>query len=90
MGNRVVVLEAHHATHIEGTRLTLDQIERLWQGDTVPEADPDDARELLNYRKAFDFVSEYLKNRDLIFRDENSQDVNQSRTRKHERSDLPI
>ena len=66
MGNRALVLEAHHTTHIEGTRLTLDQAERLWQGDSVPEADPDDARELLNYRKAFDFVSEYLKSGDPI------------------------
>jgi Fic family protein len=60
MGNRALVLEAHHTTHIEGTHLTLDQAERLWQGDSVPEADPDDALELLNYRSAFDFVSEYV------------------------------
>jgi Fic family protein len=66
MGNRALVLEAHHTPHIEGTRLTLEQAERLWQGETVPEADPDDARELLNYRKAFDFVSEYLKSGDPI------------------------
>jgi Fic family protein len=66
MGNRALVLEAHHTTHIEGTRLTLEQAERLWQGDSVPEADPDDARDLLNYRKAFDFVSEYLKSGDPI------------------------
>ena len=66
MGRRALILEAHHTTHIEGTRLTLDQAERLWQGDSVPEADPDDARELLNYRKAFDFVSEYLKSGDPI------------------------
>ena len=66
MGNRALVLEAHHTTHIEGTRLTLDQAERLWHGDSVPEADPDDARDLLNYRKAFDFVSEYLKSGDPI------------------------
>jgi Fic family protein len=66
MGNRALVLEAHHTTHIEGTRLTLDQAERLWKGDSVPEADPDDARELLNYRKAFDFVSDYLKSGDPI------------------------
>ena len=66
MGDRALVLEAHHTTHIEGTRLTLDQAERLWQGDSVPEADPDDARELLNYRKAFDFVSDYLKSGDPI------------------------
>jgi Fic family protein len=49
-----------YTTHIEGTRLTLEQAERLWAGKSVPEADPDDARELLNYRRAFDFVSEYL------------------------------
>lgn len=60
MGERALVLEAHHTTHIEGTHLTLDQAERLMAGESVPEADPDDARELLNYRRAFEFVSEYL------------------------------
>jgi len=60
MGERALVLEAHHTTHIEGTQLTLDQAERLLAGESVPEADPDDVRELLNYRRAFDFVSEYL------------------------------
>ena len=62
MGNRALVLEAHHTTHIEGTHLTLAQAERLLAGNSVPEADPDDVRELLNYRKAFEFVSEYLEN----------------------------
>ena len=60
MGERALILEAHHTTHIEGTRLTLEQSERLWAGEDVPEADPDDVRELLNYPRAFDFVSEYL------------------------------
>jgi Fic family protein len=60
MGARALVLEAHHTTHIEGTRLTLEQSERLLAGETVPEADPDDARELLNYRDAFGFVSTWL------------------------------
>jgi len=60
MGERALVLEAHHTTHIEGTQLTLDQAERLLAGESVPEADPDDVRELLNYRRAFDFVSEFL------------------------------
>lgn len=60
MGKRALILEAHHTTHIEGTRLTLDQAERLWKGETVPEANPDDVRELLNYRSAFEFVSDYL------------------------------
>jgi Fic family protein len=61
MGHRALILEAHYTTHIEGTRLTLAQAERLLEGLPVPEADPDDARELLNYRRAFDFVSEYLE-----------------------------
>lgn len=61
MGERALVLEAHHTTHIEGTQLTLEQSERLLAGEAVPEADPDDVRELLNYRKAFKFVSGYLE-----------------------------
>jgi Fic family protein len=60
MANRALLLEAHHTTHIEGTQLTLEQAERLLNGEPVPEADPDDARELLNYRDAFTFVSEYF------------------------------
>jgi len=56
-----LVLEAHHTTHIEGTRLTLEQAERLLKGTLVPEADPNDVQELLNYRKAFEFVSDYLE-----------------------------
>jgi len=60
MSARALVLEAHHTTHIEGTRLTLEQSERLLAGEAVPEADPDDSRELLNYRAAFEFVSNWL------------------------------
>lgn len=66
MGKRALVKEAHYTTHIEGTRLTLDQAERLWRGEAVPEADPDDTRELLNYRSAFEFVSECLDSGDPI------------------------
>lgn len=61
MGERAFVLEAHHTTHIEGTELTLEQSERLLAGEEVPEADPDDARELLNYRDAFEFVASFLR-----------------------------
>ncbi|MEW6079731.1 MAG: Fic family protein [Thermodesulfobacteriota bacterium] len=66
MSDRALILEAHHTTHIEGTRLTLDQATRLWNGEAVPEADPDDVRELLNYRAAFEFVSECLDSGDPI------------------------
>jgi Fic family protein len=61
MGRRALILEAHHTTHIEGTRLTLEQAEQLLTGKPVPDADPDDVRELLNYKKAFEFVSDYIK-----------------------------
>jgi Fic family protein len=60
MRSRALFLEAHHTTHIEGTRLTMEQAEALFAGRQLPEVDPDDVRELLNYRSAFEFVSEYL------------------------------
>ena len=60
MGRRALILEAHHTTHIEGSQLTLEQAERLLTGHGVPEADPDDTRELLNYKRAFDFVADYV------------------------------
>lgn len=60
MQTRSLVLEAHHTTHIEGTQLTLEQSERLLAGRAVPQARPDDVRELLNYRDAFQFVAKYL------------------------------
>ncbi|MFH0946004.1 MAG: Fic family protein [Planctomycetota bacterium] len=60
MRSRAFLLEAHHTTHIEGTRLTLDQAEELLAGSAVPDADADDVRELLNYRDAFEFVSDWL------------------------------
>ena len=66
MGNKALIKEAHHTTHIEGTKLTLDQAKRLWNGENVSGADPDDARELLNYRTAFDFISECLDSGDPI------------------------
>jgi len=35
MSERALLLEAHHSTHIEGTRLTLDQSARLLAGEAV-------------------------------------------------------
>ena len=66
MSQRALLLEAHATTHIEGTELTIEQAERLWTGQAVEEAKPDDVRELLNYRDAFHFVSEYLDSGDPI------------------------
>ena len=60
MGQRALLLEAHHTTHIEGTRLTLEQSRLLLEGSLVPDADPEDAKDLLNYRQAFGLVSDYV------------------------------
>ena len=60
MSQRALLLEAHHTTHIEGTQLSVQQSEQLWSGQQVREAAADDVRELLNYRGAFELVSDYL------------------------------
>jgi Fic family protein len=60
MSQRALLVEAHATTHIEGTELTLAQAEQVWAGQAVPQARADDVRELLNYRGAFELVSEYL------------------------------
>ncbi|MCH9624856.1 MAG: hypothetical protein S4CHLAM123_00170 [Chlamydiales bacterium] len=60
MQSRALILEAHHTTHIEGTHLSLDQSERLIAGEKMTGVDSEDVRELLNYRKAFDFVADYI------------------------------
>ncbi len=62
MQNKALVLEAHHTTHIEGTQLTLKESEQLWQGQHLEGINPDDERELLNYRNAFELVSSYMDN----------------------------
>lgn len=66
MQERALILEAHYTTHIEGTQLTLEQSEQLLTGHSVPAANPDDVRELLNYRNAFDLVAGYLGSGDPI------------------------
>jgi len=60
MSQRALLLEAHYTTHIEGTKLTLAEAELAFMGQTPPHSDADDVRELLNYRDAFNLVSEYL------------------------------
>ncbi len=60
MAHRALILEAHHSTHIEGTNLSLEESEKILEGKKIPEADPDDIREVKNYKIALDFVSEYL------------------------------
>jgi Fic family protein len=60
MSQRALLLEAHHTTHIEGTEFSVEQAEQVWAGREVKGANADDVRELLNYRAAFDLVSEHL------------------------------
>jgi Fic family protein len=66
MQKRALLLEAHHTTHIEGTQLTLEQSERILAGKKVQGASPEDTKELLNYRKAFELVSDYLESGEPI------------------------
>lgn len=66
MQDRALILEAHHTTHIEGTHLSLDQSKRLISGETMQGVDSEDVRELLNYKKAFDFVAEYVFSKGMI------------------------
>jgi Fic family protein len=61
MQNKALVLEAHHTTHIEGTQLTLEQSESILQGNIDDDVNIDDKQEVLNYRIAFERVSDYLK-----------------------------
>ncbi len=60
MSHDALVREAYATTHIEGSQLTLEQSEQLLSGKEAPGADPDDVRELLNYRGAFDFIADYV------------------------------
>jgi len=66
MQARALVLEAHHTTHIEGTHLRLDQSEKLIAGEKISDVDSEEVRELLNYRKAFDFVADYVFSQGVI------------------------
>lgn len=60
MQSKAFILEAYSTTHIEGTHLTLEESEFLLSGKKLTSADPDDVKELLNYRQAFDLVGGYL------------------------------
>lgn len=60
MQNEALVLEAHHTTHIEGTQLTLKESEQILRGQHLKTVNSDDAKELLNYREAFELVSAHI------------------------------
>jgi len=66
MQNEALILESHHSTHIEGTALSLEQAKNILEGRKVSGVDRDDERELLNYKKAMDFISKYLGKDDPV------------------------
>ena len=66
MQQKALILESHHSTHIEGTALSLDQARDILDGKKVPGVDRDDEKELLNYKKAMDFLSKYLGKDDPV------------------------
>jgi len=60
MQKKALILESHHSTHIEGTALSLEQAKSILEGKKVKGVNRDDERELVNYKKAMDFISKYL------------------------------
>ncbi len=66
MQKKALILESHHSTHIEGTALSLEQSREILEGKKVKGVNRDDEKELLNYKKAMDFVSKYLGKDDPI------------------------
>lgn len=66
MQKKALILESHHSTHIEGTALSLDQAKNILEGKKISGIDRDDERELLNYKKAMDFIAKYLGKDDPV------------------------
>lgn len=66
MQKKALILESHHSTHIEGTALSLEQAASILEGKKVIGINRDDEKELLNYRRAMDFISDYLGKKDPI------------------------
>jgi len=66
MQKKVLILESHHSTHIEGTALSLEQAKSILEGKKVKGVSHDDEKELLNYKKAMDFISKYLGKNDPL------------------------
>jgi Fic family protein len=66
MQKKALILESHHSTHIEGTALSLEQAKNILEGKKVTGVNRDDEKELLNYKKAMDFLSKYLGKDDPV------------------------
>jgi len=66
MQNNALILESHHSTHIEGTALNIEQAKNILEGKKIKGVNRDDEKELLNYKKAMEFISKYLGKEDPI------------------------
>src|SRR3989337_397470 len=66
MQKKALILESHHSTHIEGTALSLEQAQNILEGKKIKGVNRDDEKELLNYKKAMDFITKYLGKEDPI------------------------
>lgn len=66
MQAKALILESHHSTHIEGTAISLGQAQDILSGKKVKGVSRDDEKELLNYKKAMDFISRYLGKDDPV------------------------
>ena len=66
MQKKALILESHHSTHIEGTALSLEQARNILEGKKIKGVSRDDEKELLNYKKAMDFISKYLGKDDPV------------------------
>ena len=66
MQSRALLLESHYSTHIEGTAINLEEAQDILAGKKVKGVSRDDKKELLNYKKAMDFISKYLGKDDPI------------------------
>jgi len=69
MQSEALILESHYSTHIEGTQITLSQARSILAGKNVKGTRKDDRKELVNYKKAMDFVAEYLGKKTEITED---------------------
>lgn len=66
MQAKVLLLESHHSTHIEGTAINFEQAQDILSDKKAKGVSRDDEKELLNYKKAMDFISKYLGKDDPI------------------------
>lgn len=66
MQKEALILESHCSTHIEGTALSFAQARKIFEGKKLTGIDQKDKKELLNYKKAMDFISRYLGKEDPV------------------------